>query len=99
MNLMMKREITVRELTKLKALASKLPEAVVVISVLRDHFTQKEIELLKKFVKEGLQKSWHCVAAELSCKQSELGEEQRDDAAWSWSGSVNEAHSEAGISR
>jgi hypothetical protein len=38
-------------------------------------------------VKEGLQKSWHCVAAELSWKQSELGEEQRDDAAWSWSGS------------
>ncbi|WP_148662323.1 hypothetical protein [Paraburkholderia phytofirmans] len=50
-------------------------------------------------VKEGLQKSWHCVAAELSWKQSQLGGEQCNDATWSWSGSVNEAHAQAGISR
>lgn len=38
------------DLKKLKTIAAKLPDAVIVISILRDHFTPKEKELLKKFV-------------------------------------------------
>jgi hypothetical protein len=45
--------ITAGELIKLKTVASKLPEAVIVIAVLRDHFTKIEKELLKKFVSWG----------------------------------------------
>lgn len=42
-----------RELAKLKQVASKLPGAVVVIAVLRDHFTKAEKQVLAKFVKWG----------------------------------------------
>lgn len=45
--------ITARDLDKLKAVAAKLPEAVVVVAVLRDHFTVAEKKLLKKFVAWG----------------------------------------------
>ncbi|MDH6148859.1 MULTISPECIES: hypothetical protein [Paraburkholderia] len=44
-------------------------------------FNLLHLEYGKDEVKEDLQKSWHCLAAELSWKQSELGEGQRDDAA------------------
>lgn len=42
--------IVARDLAKLKSVAAKLPGVVIVISVLRDHFTRTEKELLKKFV-------------------------------------------------
>lgn len=42
-----------KDLAKLKLVAGKLEGAVVVISVLRDHFTTSEIKLLKDFVKWG----------------------------------------------
>ena len=45
--------ITAGELAKLKTIAAKLPEAVIVIAVLRDHFTAAEKKILKKFVAWG----------------------------------------------
>jgi hypothetical protein len=45
--------ITVKDLAKLKVVAAKLPEAVVVIAVLRDHFTAAEKKTLTKFVNWG----------------------------------------------
>jgi hypothetical protein len=45
--------ITAGELAKLKTIASKLPEAVIVIAVLRDHFTKAEKAFLKRFVSWG----------------------------------------------
>ncbi|MCA1549343.1 hypothetical protein I6F36_21160 [Bradyrhizobium sp. BRP19] len=45
--------ITSAELNKLKEIAAKLPEAVIVIAVLRDHFTHTEQALLEKFVTWG----------------------------------------------
>jgi hypothetical protein len=45
--------ITATDLGKLKTIAAKLPEAVVVIAVLRDHFTPAEQKLLRKFVAWG----------------------------------------------
>lgn len=41
------------ELTKLRSVAAKLPEAVIVIAVLRDHFTPAETNILQGFVKWG----------------------------------------------
>jgi hypothetical protein len=51
--------ITARDLTKLKSVAAKLPDAVVVISVLRDHFTSAEKQLLEKFVNWGRRMNVH----------------------------------------
>lgn len=51
--------ITARDLAKLKLVAARLPNAVVVISVLRDHFTRAEKELLKKFVNWGRRVNIH----------------------------------------
>jgi hypothetical protein len=45
--------ITAGELAKLKTVASKLPEAVIVIAVLRDHFTNLEKRALRSFVNWG----------------------------------------------
>jgi hypothetical protein len=45
--------VTASELMKLKTVATKLPEAVIVIAVLRDHFTTAEIKFLQKFVSWG----------------------------------------------
>jgi hypothetical protein len=45
--------ITSRDLSKLKAVAAKLPDSVIVIAVLRDHFTNVEKELLRRFVTWG----------------------------------------------
>jgi hypothetical protein len=45
--------ITATELAKLKAVAAKLPEAVLVIATLRDHFPSAEQKILKKFVAWG----------------------------------------------
>jgi len=45
--------ITTNELSKLKTVAAKLPEAVIVIAVLRDHFTTAEKKMLAKFVAWG----------------------------------------------
>jgi hypothetical protein len=45
--------ITQSELTGLKTVAAKLPEAAIVIAVLRDHFTTAEQRILKKFVAWG----------------------------------------------
>ena len=42
--------ISAGELAKLKTVAAKLPEAVIVIAVLRDHFTVAEKKILTKFV-------------------------------------------------
>ena len=42
-----------QDLAKLKAVAAKLPAAIVVISVLRDHFLQSEKRILEPFVKWG----------------------------------------------
>lgn len=47
------------DLTKLKLVASKLGEVVVVISVLRDHFTSLEKDILCKFVKWGRRVNVH----------------------------------------
>jgi hypothetical protein len=45
--------ITASELAKLKSIAARLPEAVMVIAVLRDRFTASEKEILTKFVAWG----------------------------------------------
>jgi len=45
--------IMASDIRKLKDVAAKLPDAVVVISVLRDHFTAAERSLLKSFVAWG----------------------------------------------
>lgn len=45
--------ITANELAKLKAVAAKLSEAVIVIAVLRDHFTLSESKILRSFVTWG----------------------------------------------
>jgi hypothetical protein len=45
--------ITPSELAKLKTVAAKLPEAVIVVAVLRDHFTREEKKILTKFVGWG----------------------------------------------
>ncbi len=45
--------ITARDLARMKTVATKLPGAVVVFSVLRDHFTIAEKKLLTKFVTWG----------------------------------------------
>jgi hypothetical protein len=45
--------ITASELAKLKTVASKLPEAVIVIAILRDDFTKAEKKLLKRLVSWG----------------------------------------------
>ena len=45
--------ITAKDLAKLKTVAAKLPEAVIVIAVLRDHFTTAEKKILTKFVTWG----------------------------------------------
>lgn len=43
--------ITAKDLTKLRAIARKIKGAVIVISVLRDHFIPEELKLLAPFVK------------------------------------------------
>jgi hypothetical protein len=45
--------ITASELAKLKTIAAKLAEAVIVVAVLRDHFTTAEKKILAKFVAWG----------------------------------------------
>jgi hypothetical protein len=45
--------ITARDINKLKVVAAKLPDSVIAISVLRDHFTPAERKLLKNFVNWG----------------------------------------------
>jgi hypothetical protein len=45
--------IKTKDIAKLKAVAQKLPDAVIVIAVLRDHFTDKEKEVLQRFVTWG----------------------------------------------
>ncbi|UFZ05672.1 hypothetical protein LQG66_04985 [Bradyrhizobium ontarionense] len=45
--------ITANELAKLKAVATKLSETVIVIAVLRDHFTPAESKILRRFVTWG----------------------------------------------
>jgi hypothetical protein len=51
--------ITARELAKLKVIGAKLPDAIIVISVLRDHFTRAEKKLLEKFVNWGRRVNLH----------------------------------------
>jgi hypothetical protein len=48
-----------KDLAKLKAIASRLPDAVVVISVLRDHFTTAEKKIITKFVNWGRRVNVH----------------------------------------
>ena len=43
--------VKLKDLTKLRHLAKKMPNSVIVISVMRDHFTENEIKILKPFVK------------------------------------------------
>jgi hypothetical protein len=45
--------ITKNDVAKLKTIAARLPDAVVVIAVLRDHFTAAEKKTLKRFVTWG----------------------------------------------
>jgi hypothetical protein len=45
--------VTVSEVAKLKTVAAKLPEAVIVMAVLRNHFTTSEKKVLEKFVTWG----------------------------------------------
>ncbi|WP_439924987.1 hypothetical protein [Nitrobacter sp. JJSN] len=42
-----------KDVAKLKAVAQKLPDAVIVVAVLRDHFTEKEKRILRKLVTWG----------------------------------------------
>jgi hypothetical protein len=48
-----------KDLAKLKAIAARLPDAVIVISVLRDHFTAAERKILTKFVNWGRRVNVH----------------------------------------
>jgi hypothetical protein len=45
--------IKAKDLSQLKAVAIKLPGAIIVIAVLRDHFLQSEKRILEPFVKWG----------------------------------------------
>jgi hypothetical protein len=45
--------VTAKELAKLKTVVAKLPDAIVVIAVLRDHFTPAESNILRSFVTWG----------------------------------------------
>jgi hypothetical protein len=45
--------ITPKELAKLRSVATKLPEAVIIVAVLRDHFTAAEKKILTRFVTWG----------------------------------------------
>src|SRR5262249_33524709 len=45
--------ITPKDLAKLKTVTAKLPDSVIVIAVLRDHFTAAEKKILRKFVTWG----------------------------------------------
>ena len=51
--------ITARDLTRLKSVAVKLPDAAVVISVLREDFTSVEKQLLENFVNWGRRVNVH----------------------------------------
>ncbi|MGH8427325.1 MAG: hypothetical protein ACRES7_04990 [Gammaproteobacteria bacterium] len=51
--------ITARGLAKLKSVIAKLPDAIVVISVLREDFTSAEKQLLEKFVNWGRRVNVH----------------------------------------
>ena len=51
--------ITARDIAKLKSVATRLQNVVVVISVLRDHFTRTEKDLLKKFANWGRRVNIH----------------------------------------
>ena len=51
--------ITTRDLAKLRSVTAKLPDAVVAISVLREHFTRAEKQLLEKFVNWGRRANVH----------------------------------------
>lgn len=51
--------ITPRDIAKLKSIAAKFPDAVVVISVLREHFTPAEKQLLERFVIWGRRLNIH----------------------------------------
>ena len=42
-----------KDMAKLKAVAQKLPDAAIVVAVMRDHFTEKEKRILRKFVTWG----------------------------------------------
>lgn len=48
-----------KDLSKLKMVATRLHDAVIVISVLRDHFTASEKKLLKDFIKWGRRVNCH----------------------------------------
>ncbi len=48
-----------KDLSKLKAIGRKLPGAFIVISVLREHFTDTEKELLRNFVRWGRRPDEH----------------------------------------
>jgi len=51
--------VTASDIAKLKTVAAKLPDAVVVVSVLRDHFTATEKKILTKFVNWGRRVNVH----------------------------------------
>lgn len=51
--------ITASDLSKLKTIAAKLPDAIIVIAVLRDNFTRHEKKLLEKFVNWGRRVNVH----------------------------------------
>ena len=51
--------ITPSDLVKLKTVADKLPEAIIVIAVLRDHFTEAEKKVLRSFVTWGRRLNLH----------------------------------------
>jgi hypothetical protein len=51
--------IMARDLAKLKSVSLKLPNAVIVISVLRDHFTHAELKLIVKFANWGRRVNIH----------------------------------------
>jgi hypothetical protein len=48
-----------KDIAKLKAVATRLPDAVIVISVMRDHFTAAEKKILTKFVNWGRRVNVH----------------------------------------
>jgi hypothetical protein len=85
-----------KDLAKLKAIASRLPNSVVVISVLRDHFTPKEKKLLAPFVNWGRRVNVHGEPTNpvLLLTSNELMMEHFVSATWKELGGVHGKFSE-----
>ena len=85
-----------KDLLSLKAVAAQLPDAIVVVSVMRAHFTETEKEILAKFVKWGRRANAHGEPTNpvLLLTANELMMDHFISATWKDLGGVYEKFSE-----